>query len=106
MKHYDTDTDLIVGAGVQAPWPGALYNKPAVVHAHSHRGALRRSYMPEQTLDGVSGHYCGMGSTDSFGMPLAGAIEASDKEGVSLLAWAAGAATVALALYFFMRGKA
>jgi len=72
LKHYDTSTDLVVGAGVQAPWPGALYNKPVVIHSHSSHGALRRSYLPEKTLDGLSGHYCGVGSTDSFGMPLQG----------------------------------
>lgn len=78
MKHYDpvfdTNRDLVVGAGVQAPWPGALYAKPVVIHTHAHTGALRRSYLPEKTLDGVSGHYCGagLGSTDSFGMPLQG----------------------------------
>lgn len=72
MKHYDTDTDRVVGAGVQAPWPGALYNMPVVIHSHAQTGSLKRSYMPEQTLDGFSGHYCGMGSTDSFGMPLQG----------------------------------
>ena len=84
MKHYDTDTDLVVGAGVQRPWPGALYAKPVVIHSHAKTGALRRSYLPEKTLDGFSGHYCGcdgLGSTDSFGMPLQGFGEGSEGVG-------------------------
>lgn len=101
MKHYDTDTDRVVGAGVQAPWPGALYNKPVVIHSHAHHGALRRSYLPEKTLDGFSGHYCGMGSTDSFGMPLQG-FGPFGAEGISLKTLAVvGAAAVAL--YFVVR---
>lgn len=107
MKHYDpafdTDRDLVVGAGVQAPWPGALYNKPVVIHAHSQRGALRRSYLPEKTLDGFSGHYCGMGcglgSTDSFGMPLQG-FSLSD---VSPTKIALGLGAVALVAYFLTK---
>lgn len=106
MKHYDTDTDRVVGAGVQAPWPGALYSKPAVVHAHSQRGALRRSYLPEQTLDGFSGHYfgccddvAGLGSTDSFGMPLQGFYFAS----VSPAKIALGVGAVAVAAYFILK---
>lgn len=71
VKHYEDDVDTVTTAGVQAPWPGALYNKPVVIHSHASTGMLRRSYMPEQNLDGFSGHYC-MGSTDSFGMPLQG----------------------------------
>ena len=72
MRHYDTDTDLVVGSGVQAPWPGALYNMPTVIHTHAQTGSLVRSVMPDKTLDGFSGHYCSVGSVDSFGMPLSG----------------------------------
>lgn len=97
--HYDTDTDLVVGAGVQAPWPGALYNKPVIIHSHSSHGALRRSYLPEKTLDGFSGHYCGVGSTDSFGMPLQG-LDESQK---SALSTAAIVGIAALALYLVSR---
>jgi hypothetical protein len=99
MKHYDTNTDLVVGAGIQPPWPGALYNKPVVIHSHAHHGALRRSYLPEKTLDGFSGHYCGMGSTDSFGMPLQG----FDFASVSPTKIAVGVGVAALALYFVMK---
>jgi len=105
MQHYDpvldTNTDLVVGAGIQAPWPGALYNKTAVVHSHAHYGALKRSYLPDQTLDGVSGHYCGagLGSTDSFGMPLQG----FDFASVSPTKIAVGVGVAALALYFVMK---
>ena len=99
MRHYDTDTDLVVGAGVQAPWPGALYNKPVIIHSHSSHGALRRSYLPEKTLDGFSGHYCGVGSTDSFGMPLQG-LDESQK---SALSTAAMIGVVGLALYLVSR---
>jgi hypothetical protein len=97
--HYDTDTDLVVGAGVQAPWPGALYNKPVIIHSHASHGALRRSYLPEKTLDGFSGHYCGVGSTDSFGMPLQG-LDESQK---SALSTAAMIGVVGLALYLVSR---
>lgn len=76
MNHYD-DVDRVVGAGVQAPWPGALYNRPVVIHSHARTGSLVRSVMPDQTLDGFSGNYCCMGSTDSFGLPLSGTDEAS-----------------------------
>jgi hypothetical protein len=100
MKHYDTSTDLVVGAGVQAPWPGALYNKPVVIHAHSSHGALRRSYLPEKTLDGLSGHYCGVGSTDSFGMPLQGLGETPSMSATSI---ALTAGVAALALYLISR---
>lgn len=102
MKHYDTDRDLVVGAGVQKPWPGALYAKPAVVHTHAHTGALRRSYLPEKTLDGFSGHYCGcdgLGSTDSFGMPLQGFMSEDGKvnwKAIGIAAVLAGAAFVVL----------
>jgi hypothetical protein len=99
MRHYDTDTDLVVGAGVQAPWPGALYNKPVIIHSHASHGALRRSYLPEKTLDGFSGHYCGVGSTDSFGMPLQG-LDESQK---SALSTAAMIGVVGLALYLVSR---
>ena len=97
--HYDTDTDLVVGAGVQAPWPGALYNKPVIIHSHASHGALRRSNLPEKTLDGFSGHYCGVGSTDSFGMPLQG-LDESQK---SALSTAAMIGVVGLALYLVSR---
>jgi hypothetical protein len=100
LKHYDTSTDLVVGAGVQAPWPGALYNKPVVIHAHSSHGALRRSYLPEKTLDGLSGHYCGVGSTDSFGMPLQGLGETPSMSATSI---ALTAGVAALALYLISR---
>jgi hypothetical protein len=101
VKHYNTDRDLVVGAGVQAPWPGALYNKPAIIHTHASHGALRRSYLPEKTLDGFSGHYCGcdgLGSTDSFGMPLQGFMSEDGKvnwKAVGIAAALAGAAFVA-----------
>ena len=98
MKHYDTSTDLVVGAGVQAPWPGALYNKPVIIHSHASHGALRRSYMPEKTLDGFSGHYCGVGSTDSFGMPLGSAPEDMSKTSIVAIIGVA-----ALALYLVSR---
>ena len=100
MRHYDTDTDLVVGAGVQAPWPGALYNKPVIIHSHSSHGALRRSYLPEKTLDGFSGHYCGVGSTDSFGMPLG---STPPEEGMSKTSIAAIVGIAALALYLVSR---
>jgi hypothetical protein len=100
MKHYDTSTDLVVGAGVQAPWPGALYNKPVVIHSHSSHGALRRSYLPEKTLDGLSGHYCGVGSTDSFGTPLQGLGETPSMSATSI---ALTAGVAALALYLISR---
>lgn len=106
MKHYDTSTDdLVVGAGVQAPWPGALYNKPVVIHSHSSHGALRRSYLPEKTLDGLSGHYCGVGSTDSFGMPLQGLGETSSAASTPMSATsiALTAGVAALALYLISR---
>jgi hypothetical protein len=105
LKHYDTDIDLVVGAGVQAPWPGALYNKPVVIHAHSQTGALRRSYLPEQTLDGFAGHYCGagMGSTDSFGMPLQGIDFSSGVFSLKTLAVVGVAAVAAVALYALSR---
>ena len=106
MSHYDTDTDLVVGAGVQAPWPGALYNKPVIIHSHANHGALRRSYLPEKTLDGFAGHYfgccgdvAGLGSTDSFGMPLQG-LEESQKSALSI---AAMVGVAALALYLVSR---
>jgi hypothetical protein len=99
VSHYDTDTDLVVGAGVQAPWPGALYNKPVTIHSHSSHGALRRSYLSEKTLDGLSGNYCGVGSTDSFGMPLQG-LEESQKSALSI---AAMVGVAALALYLVSR---
>lgn len=108
MKHYDpafdTNRDLVVGAGVQAPWPGALYSKPVVIHSHSKHGALRRSYLPEKTLDGFSGHYCcgdvaGLGSTDSFGMPLQG----FDFASMSPTKIAIGVGAVAVAAYFLLK---
>jgi hypothetical protein len=102
MKHYDTSTDLVVGAGVQAPWPGALYNKPVIIHSHASHGALRRSYLPEKTLDGFSGHYCGVGSTDSFGMPLQGLGDTSAKP-MSATSIALTAGVAALALYLILR---
>lgn len=105
MSHYDTDRDLVVGAGIQAPWPGALYNKPVVIHAHSQRGALRRSYLPEKTLDGFSGHYfgccgdvAGLGSTDSFGMPLQGFDFGASPAKIAL-----GVGAVAVAAYFLLK---
>jgi hypothetical protein len=103
MRHYDTDIDRVVGAGVQAPWPGALYNKPAVIHSHANTGALRRSYLPEKTLDGFAGHYCAcgeLGSTDSFGMPLQGF--GIGEDGLSLKTLAVVGAAAA-ALYFVTR---
>lgn len=64
--HYDgDDSDNVVNAGVQPPWPGALYMKPVNLHTHASTGRLRRSYMKGQNLDGL-------GSTDSFGLPLQG----------------------------------
>lgn len=69
-KHYDgDDSDAVVTAGVQPPWPGALYMKPINVHTHASAGRLRRSYMKSQNLDGFG---AGLGSTDSFGLPLQG----------------------------------
>lgn len=100
MKHYDTDTDLVAGAGVQAPWPGALYAKPVVIHSHAHTGALRRSYLPEKTLDGFSGHYCGVGSTDSFGMPLSGTEDGSSPGGTLVKGLLVGAVIAGFAFLF------
>jgi hypothetical protein len=106
VKHYDpafdTNRDLVVGAGIQPPWPGALYNKPVVIHSHAHHGALRRSYLPEKTLDGFSGHYCGcdgLGSTDSFGMPLQG----FDFASMSPTKIAVGVGVAAIAAYFLLK---
>lgn len=96
MRHYDTDTDLVVGSGVQAPWPGALYNMPVVIHSHARTGSLVRSVMPDQTLDGCSGHYC-VGSLDSFGMPLSGTDQDSSATKTILTGVLVGAIVVSLA---------
>ncbi len=100
MKHYDTDTDRVVGAGVQAPWPGALYSMPVVIHSHAQTGALRRSYHPEQSIDGFGQHYDHIGSTDSFGMPLQGFGDMMS----SWKTWAAVGAAAA-AVYFLTKKR-
>lgn len=70
-EHYDVDR--VVNAGVQPPWPGELYMKPVNLHTHAATGLLRRSYMPNQNLDGL-------GSTDSFGLPLQGLDDNKDNQ--------------------------
>lgn len=74
-----------------------------MIHSHASTGLLRRSYLPEQNLDGFSGHYCGMGSTDSFGMPLQG-FAPFGADGISGKTLAV-VGVAALALYFVATRK-
>lgn len=101
MKHYDTDTDLVVGAGVQAPWPGQLYNMPVVIHTHAQTGSLKRSYHAEQPIDGFGQHYDHVGSTDSFGMPLQGFGDMMS----SWKTWAVVGVAAAAAYHLFLKKR-